>query len=397
MRPLFTLLPLFLTFSSTGAACSDTPVSAADVRKAIERSLPFVEKRGVAWMTERKCISCHHVSFMIWVHNDARAKGFAVDAKKIDAWTDWSAEQSLKARVWFKLTPKTIDALTKASSPAELLEKLKPVIDAPFFTEEEFLAALANVLTPEELAAQKAALLKESKVGKGGSNDGGGIPVVGQMLHGCASGSPKMTEYLAAMPKVMERQQESDGTWAAAGQFPSEARPVPESNMISTGWLALGFANKYGDDSRKLMERALAKLKTAPAGKSTESLVVALLVEHKFGTKEHAKTLRDELLQQQNADGGWGWLIGAQSDAFATGQALYALAYDTKLDDAAMQRALRFLIDTQDAGGGWRIPGTAIAAPGTKPDRLKRLEEIIYPYWGTTWAVLGMLRTLPER
>ena len=59
---------------------SDTPAS-PDLRKTIERSLPFLEKEGVGWMTQKKCVSCHHVSFIIWTHHEAQKRGFMVDAK----------------------------------------------------------------------------------------------------------------------------------------------------------------------------------------------------------------------------------------------------------------------------------------------------------------------------
>src|SRR2546423_1277050 len=37
-----------------------------DVRGAVERSLPYVEKVSTAWMQERKCNSCHNVTFLVW-------------------------------------------------------------------------------------------------------------------------------------------------------------------------------------------------------------------------------------------------------------------------------------------------------------------------------------------
>src|SRR5207237_1376408 len=69
---------------------------AAQVRKAVARSLPFLEKEGLAWMAQRKCIACHHGPFLLWSHNEARRRGFAVDAKKVAAWTDQALALYLK-------------------------------------------------------------------------------------------------------------------------------------------------------------------------------------------------------------------------------------------------------------------------------------------------------------
>src|SRR4051794_25447326 len=77
-------------------------VGAADVRAAIERSLPFLEREGVAWMNEKNCASCHHVPFLLWSHNAARAHGIAVDGKKVDQWTRWTVNYSRSRRAWFK-------------------------------------------------------------------------------------------------------------------------------------------------------------------------------------------------------------------------------------------------------------------------------------------------------
>jgi squalene-hopene/tetraprenyl-beta-curcumene cyclase len=50
-----------------------------------------------------------------------------------------------------------------------------------------------------------------------------------------------------------------------------------------------------------------------------------MLVERRFGQADRADVAQKELLGRQNADGGWAWRQGGASDAFATGQALYAL------------------------------------------------------------------------
>jgi squalene-hopene/tetraprenyl-beta-curcumene cyclase len=66
---------------------------AADpARRAVERSLPFLEMKGTDWIRDRKCASCHHVPFMVWVHREARDRGLPVDSAKLDAWTGWALD-----------------------------------------------------------------------------------------------------------------------------------------------------------------------------------------------------------------------------------------------------------------------------------------------------------------
>lgn len=397
MRLLVILIHLLISCLSPACAlASDDPPPASDVRKAIERSLPFIEKEGVAWKEKRKCSSCHHVPFMIWSHNEARAKGIAVDAAKLDSWEDWALGQSLSARAFYKLTTKFVEFLGEDSVPDETLAKLKPLVDKPYMSEEELLAALSKALTPEELQQDKTILLSQAAQKKGGFNDGAGLDSVNQLLLGRGGNSEKVKEYAALMPPLLARWQENDGSWKTAGQFPGQNRPLPESHSVATGWhaLAIASAENLSEESKKCLERAATNLKGIKPGKSTESLIIAVLVARKFDTPEKLAAAIADLKKHQNEDGGWGWLIDAPSDAFATGQALYALAYGPA--DTAVFRAEKYLLSTQGEDGSWAVPTTEIAAPATKPDRLKSL-EIIYRFWGTAWATIGLSHTLPDK
>ncbi len=401
MRHLIVLLVTFSSLQSLQVAASDSPVDVADVRKCVERSLAYVEKGGVGWMENRHCISCHHVGFMVWAHNAAREKGFAVDAKKLSEWTEWTVKHSLDMRTSFKLSQDAVDVQVKSGLAADLAQKLKPIVDKPFVTESEFADAVGKVLTLEELETQKGMLVRvATQQTKEGLNDGGGPAVIFQLMVGVPADASRMSEWISAMSPVLERFQGKDGLWKASGQFPSENRTVLESNYIMTGWNILGLSSKFEKTdvpTQKMISQALAKFRTMKPEKSTESRVVAFLVERQFGTAETSAPFRDALLKQQNVDGGWGWLIGGASDSFATGQVLYALGSDgLTVNDAVVQKALRFLNNTQEAEGGWFIPGPAIAATDTKPDRIKRLETLIYRHWGASWAVIGMTRVLPK-
>ena len=67
---------LIVNFGFTArTSAGEKPPAEAEVRRAIERSLPFVEKDGVAWIQRRDCMSCHVVTFMLWAHNEAKAHG----------------------------------------------------------------------------------------------------------------------------------------------------------------------------------------------------------------------------------------------------------------------------------------------------------------------------------
>ena len=66
----------------------------------------------------------------------------------------------------------------------------------------------------------------------------------------------------------------------------------------------------------------------------------------------------DRLLSEQRADGGWAQLPTLPSDAYATGEVLYALhaAGAITARHPAYQRGLAFLLQTQRGDGSWFVP-----------------------------------------
>src|SRR5205823_6674006 len=122
------LIFIFVALPAARAGAATAPATAADMRAAVQRSLPYIEKVGTEWMSQRKCNSCHTVTFMIWSHNEAAARGLEVDRAKLAEWTNWSLADALADRRWFKLRPASIDALKVAGVSEAVLEKLKPLI-----------------------------------------------------------------------------------------------------------------------------------------------------------------------------------------------------------------------------------------------------------------------------
>src|SRR5262245_25398130 len=73
----------------------DDATRTAQARKAVERSLPFLEEKGVAWIKQKGCVTCHQTTFLIWTHNEAARRGFPVDRRKANEWTSWALLQAL--------------------------------------------------------------------------------------------------------------------------------------------------------------------------------------------------------------------------------------------------------------------------------------------------------------
>ena len=76
-------------------------------------------------------------------------------------------------------------------------------------------------------------------------------------------------------------------------------------------------------------------------------------------SKRHA--LAKTIISLQRQDGGWSQRTGLESDAYATGQTLFALAEAGELSprDAAYQKGVQYLLSTQHADGSWYVASRA--------------------------------------
>jgi hypothetical protein len=335
----------------------------AAIRATVARSLPFLETKGAAWIAERGCVSCHQTAFLIWTHNEARRRGFAVNVDKLDAWNAW---------------------------------------------------AVLNVLMTEQNGTRTGAeTLSQVLLGRDAQS---------WLVRSPTKGLRSIEPY-ENLVKDLLACQTVDGNWTTAGQ----SRNPPD---VPTGWAlvalsARGPAARDGDaapDLERLIKannegaakataKALAWLGRTAAAEDhskdlTEQLVVRLLVESKVaGGKRTDERLRD-LLARQNADGGWAVSpkLGQGSDAFATGMALYAIesagvvsstgtSRPAENVDGAAAKAQAYLRDSQQRDGSWKV-STASFHPLTGKPRDARTDDV-YTYWGTGWATLGLLHTLP--
>lgn len=140
------------------------------------------------------------------------------------------------------------------------------------------------------------------------------------------------------------------------------ARPPIEEGDIARTAMALRSIQLYGAPGRK----AEFQIRIGKAGKwllaakprTAEDRNMRLLGLSWAGARPQLlHELAMPLLASQHADGGWGQNPNLPSDAYATGQTLYALyhAADVSISDAAFERGLRYLLATQFEDGSWHV------------------------------------------
>ncbi len=308
-------------------------------RDAVGRGLDFLRKDAAKWRADHGCATCHHGTMTVWVLSEAKARGYEVPAEDLADTAKWTRDR----------------LLGRIDSPRDPRPG-RDMVSTPAL----YLAAMASAV-PEQGAVSAGELKR----------------IAGHLL----------------------RHQEADGSWSWASA-PAQNRPPPvfESDEVATLWAYLALGPRVPADpeeksaARDARERAAAWLAKAEPTDTTQAAALRLLVRARAGGP--AETLRPEVerfLGRQNGDGGWGQVRGAPSDGYATGQALYVLGLaGVRRDRAAVRRGVAYLVATQRADGSW--PMAARAHPGAKP--AKSLVPITY--FGSAWATLGLLRSVPR-
>jgi hypothetical protein len=316
---------LYLTLAS-GTPAEPTAPAPEAVRQAAGRALGFVESGGVGWVSEHGCASCHHVPLTLWSLSEARERGFTVRQEVLDdlrkrALAEYAAHPTF--------TPHPQDRNGDGVSRALIYLSLA--------------AALAGPLDSDSGAALD-----------------------------------RFAEHIVA-------KQQPSGAWVA-GSTP----PVIDTDDVTSAWVLLALsAREQKEGLRERWEqsrtRALAWLKESAAADGSQSLALRLLVLSRLAGPPERRVLLGRLRERQNPDGGWSQIAGLPSDAYATGQALYALsAAGVPSSDPVVRRGLAYLLETQREDGSWLVH-----------TRMKIGHDVVISYAGSAWGTLGLLSTLP--
>lgn len=194
------------------------------------------------------------------------------------------------------------------------------------------------------------------------------------------------------LPEILKTQQE-DGRWRAQGQFPSQKRPIKESDAVVTMWM---LAALEGDSDDPQVQESVAKARVYLKdfrGKSNEWLAWRSIIAESAAERDD---FLEKLLRNQNDDGSFGWAGKETGNVYSSGVALFALTsaqYGVKQSDSQQLvrvrgAAINYLLEKQHEEGYW--------LQSSKPITTKASEshDYIYQYWSTAWASLGLSQAL---
>src|SRR5262245_58345739 len=254
-----------------------------DVDTTIKRGLGFLVKDAQAWKDKHNCVSCHHAALVVWSMREAKQRGHVVDEPVLAELTKWVAESG--------------DGTTGVPRPAGVPKALNA--KAVWF-------ALALGADPKPDASSQ--------------------------------------QGLKLLLQTVASDQTENGSWAS---WPETRPPIfgnSDESMTALATLAVLPAAATGDSSAgAVRDKGVQWLTQSRTDDDPQSIAMRLVLWTRLGRPaEEWQPLVRRIRERQNADGGWSQAKDLASDAWATGQALYALAHARLKSDEPVIARPRF-------------------------------------------------------
>lgn len=336
--------PCLPWFARAGQRASIPPAPSSQVQRAAEHAITYLQTESAAWLNHHRCAACHHVAMPLWALAEAGRQGYATDRKFVI--------ESGEATLGSLQKMRAAGIATNPAAPPDPRPHARGV-----HTGAVFMAVAAESLPTLD--------------------DG-------------------QRQSLARIEAEIIQKQRDDGSW----EFFLSRPPINESQASDAAWVLMALQGDTATDGANARHAATAKglawLMSSPGRPDDPQLkALKLLLNVRAGRRQETLQAEiDSLLALQRTDGGWGQTAKAPSDAFATGQTLYALALAGRTSgQPQIRRAIDFLVATQKPDGSW--PMTSRATPDGRPGSAKLLTPITCA--ATAWAALGLTRIAPER
>ena len=208
---------------------------------------------------------------------------------------------------------------------------------------------------------------------------------------------------LSGYVRLFCRRQTSEGYWRFADNRPPHAYSEIDATAIVLRALRLFAPPEMEVEISQRTRRALKWLQEQQPRTSDERVFRLLGLHWAGASSETLQLATKSLTDGQNNDGGWSQLPHLTSDAYSTGEALFAIneAGNVPVGSVAYKKGISFLLKTQAEDGSWHVKSRIYHPYPISPPYF----ETGFPYShdqfvstaGTSWAVMALSRSLPKR
>jgi ankyrin repeat protein len=189
--------------------------------------------------------------------------------------------------------------------------------------------------------------------------------------------------------------QKTDGSWKTrVYRPPHDASDFAFTALAVRGLQLFAPPGRARELERRIVQARDWLVRTAAA--ETEDKANRLLGLRWAGTgEEPIREAVAQLLREQRPDGGWAQLPTLPSDAYATGEVLYALHEGGAVPPSAptYQRGVSFLLRTQRVDGTWFVPTRSFPVIEAFNSGFPYGRSQFISTAGTCWATLALLLT----
>jgi ankyrin repeat protein len=211
------------------------------------------------------------------------------------------------------------------------------------------------------------------------------------------NGVPR-SAYTDAAVRAIKALQSREGHWSAN----QSRRPPMNAGDFQAAAVCIYALKHYAPEggereAAQAIARAVAWLERSNPQTTQDRAFHALALAWADEGAERARHAARALAAMQRADGGWSQLADLDSDAYATGQVLFALATAGRMApaDPIYQKGVDYLLRTQAADGTWQVK--------TRSIWLQPYFESGFPYGrdqfistaGTAWAAMALAIAAP--
>jgi ankyrin repeat protein len=226
-----------------------------------------------------------------------------------------------------------------------------------------------------------------------------GPVVLGYILVGLDAEHYKPDLNTDAVAMYLKSRQGTDGQWAYGV---ADNRQPLCSDYIGQTALAMRSLQLYAPKTDRAAYEQAVRLAAAWIAKArplnNDDRAWKVLGLAWAGDGEATRKAMKELLATQRADGGWSDIESMASSAYATGRALVALqAAGLPTTDKAYQRGVKLLLDTQQEDGSWHVKSRALAFQPYFDAGFPHGYDQWISAAGTSWATIALSLAAPSR
>jgi squalene cyclase len=196
--------------------------------------------------------------------------------------------------------------------------------------------------------------------------------------------------------RFLRNAQETDGHWRVRA-----LRPPIEASDFQVTAAAMRALQVYAPPSKReeyqRSVRLAARWIETAQPRTTEDRAFQLLgLKWSAAGNEVIRKAAAAMIAEQRPDGGWGQLPTLASDAYATGQTLFALAESGALNptSSAYQKGVQFLLKTQLADGSWYVQTRTLPVQRHFDSEFPHGTDQFISAAATNWAVMALAPAL---